>query len=171
MPKLNLPRLAVLALAVPLATLPVVAATSADASPNALRISAVTVTAPEFQAPTPEDEVRAALQHYLMAHATGDGEHHKQVFHPEARLFWVRDGQFSQRTSAEYIGSSSGRPAADEAQRRRWIESVDVTGDAAVAKIILDYPNARFTDYMSMLKVDGQWRIVNKTFHVAPKAR
>ena len=33
-----------------------------------------------------EAAVRAAVQHYLIAHATGDGSHHEMVFHPEAKL-------------------------------------------------------------------------------------
>jgi len=121
------------------------------------------------EAPDEEAAVRAAVQHYLIAHATGDGSHHEMVFHPEAKLFWVRDGALNTRTSAEYIAGSPGKPADDEDQRRREITMVDVTGDAAVAKVVLDYPNARFTDYMSLLKVDGEWRIVNKTFTVQPK--
>jgi hypothetical protein len=32
-------------------------------------------------------------------------------------------------------------------------------------KLTLDYPKVVFTDYMSMLKVDGRWVIVNKTFY------
>jgi Putative lumazine-binding len=39
-----------------------------------------------------------------------------------------------------------------------------VVGDAAVAKIALKRPGARLTDYMSLLKVDGRWLIVNKIF-------
>lgn len=116
-----------------------------------------------------EAAVRAAVQHYLIAHATGDGSHHEMVFHPEAKLFWVRDGALNTRTSAEYIAGSPGKPADDEDQRHREITLVDVTGDAAVAKVVLDYPNATFTDYMSLLKIDGEWRIVNKTFTVKPK--
>jgi hypothetical protein len=126
---------------------------------------------PGLAQPAADDEaaVRAALQHYLLGHATGDGAHHEMVFHPEARLFWMRDGALSTRTSAEYIAGASGQPAEDEDQRRREITMVDVTGDAAVAKVVLDYPNALFTDYMSLLKIDGEWRIVNKTFTVQPK--
>ena len=120
---------------------------------------------------TEEAAVRQTLDYYLQGHATGNGEFHKKAFHPEAKLFWIRDGQFAQRTSAEYIAGSSGKPAPDEAQRKRSIASVDVTGNAAIAKIILDYPSGRFTDYMSLLKVDGQWKIVNKKFVVEPKAR
>ena len=118
-----------------------------------------------------EAAVRQTLDYYLQGHATGNGELFKKAFHPEAKLFWIREGQFAQRTSAEYIAGASGKPAPDEAQRKRSIESVDVTGNAAIAKIVLDYPSGRFTDYMSLLKVDGQWKIVNKTFVVEPKAR
>jgi hypothetical protein len=89
-----------------------------------------------------EREVREALGHYLAGHATGDGAHHKVVFHPDSKLYFNRDGQFSTRTSAEYIAGSPGKPAADEAQRKRRIASVDVTGDAAMAKVELDYPRS-----------------------------
>ena len=111
-----------------------------------------------------EDAVRAAIEHYFRAHATGLGEHHRKVFHPEAKLFFINDGKFTQRTSEEYIAGSPGKPAADEAQRKRTIELIDITGDAAVAKLVLDYPNAKLTDYMSLLKIDGEWKIVNKIF-------
>jgi hypothetical protein len=118
-----------------------------------------------------EAAVRAAVGHYLRAHATGLGEHHRKVFHPEAKLFAVREGKFWQLTSEEYIARSPGKPADDEAQRRRSIESVDITGNAAVAKVVLDYPQVKFTDYMSLLKIDGEWRIVNKTFYAEQKAK
>ena len=122
------------------------------------------------QAPVEEEaDVRAALQHYLLGHATGDGAHHAMVFHPESKLFWMRDDTLNTRTSAEYIAGASGSPAQDEDQRRREIAMVDVTGDAAVAKIVLDYPGRVFTDYMSLLKIDGEWKIVNKTFTVEEK--
>ncbi|HJU53866.1 MAG TPA: nuclear transport factor 2 family protein, partial [Pyrinomonadaceae bacterium] len=96
---------------------------------------------------------------------------HKKAFHPEAKLFWIRDGQFTQRTSADYIAGAPGKPADDEAQRKRSIEMIDITGNAAVAKVVLDYPNAKLTDYMSLLKIDGEWKIVNKTFVAEPKAK
>ncbi|HLL71892.1 MAG TPA: nuclear transport factor 2 family protein [Pyrinomonadaceae bacterium] len=118
-----------------------------------------------------EAAVRQAIEHYFRGHATGDGQHFQKVFHPEAKLFWMRDGKFTQRTSADYIAGASGKPAPDEAQRKRSIESIDITGNAAVVKVLLDYPSARLTDYMSMLKIDGEWKIVNKMFVSEPKTR
>jgi len=122
------------------------------------------------QADTEEAAIRAALEHYLLGHATGDGAHHAMVFHDVANLYWIRDGELAARTSADYIAGAPGEPAEDEAERRREITMVDVTGDAAVAKIVLDYPDALLTDYMSLLKIDGEWKIVSKIFTVERKA-
>jgi hypothetical protein len=44
------------------------------------------------------------------------------------------------------------------------VTSVDVAGDAAIARLELERPDALLTDYMSLLKVDGRWQIVNKIF-------
>ena len=112
-----------------------------------------------------EAGVRKALEHYLKGHATGDSMEFKQAFHPESKLFWMRDGKFHQRTSANYISGARGKPADDEAQRKRRIDFIDITGNTAVAKITLDYPDALLTDYMSLLKVGDEWKIVNKIFH------
>jgi hypothetical protein len=117
-----------------------------------------------------EAEVRAALNHYLLGHSTGDGAHHRMVFHPESKLTFIRNGAYTTRTAEEYISGSSGKPPADEAQRKRRIVSVDVTGDAAIAKIELDYPTTFFTDYFTLLKINGKWMIMNKTFHARPKS-
>lgn len=118
-----------------------------------------------------EAAVRAALNHYLLAHSTGDGNHIKDVFHPELKMFFAREGQIRFRPGPEYIAGFSGRPAADEAQRKRRIESVDITGTAAMAKVVLDYPAATLTDYFQLVKANGEWKIVSKIFHSEPKAR
>lgn len=122
--------------------------------------------------PAPDEEeeaVRAAIAHYFQGHATGNGAHFEKVFHPQAKLFWIRDGRLNQRTSAEYIAGASGTPPADEAQHERRIADIDITGNAAIVKVELDYPGAFITDYISMLKIEGRWQIVNKTFMVELK--
>ncbi len=124
---------------------------------------------PVWAESTEDAAVRQTLNYYLQGHATGNGDFQRKAFHPEAKLFWIRDGKFTQRTSEEFAAGFNGKPAPDEAQRKRSIESVDITGNAAVAKIVLDYPSVRFTDYMSLLKIDGEWKIVNKTFVAEPK--
>lgn len=112
------------------------------------------------------EQIREVIGYYFEGHATGVASHFEKAFHSEAKLFWIRDGQLSQRTSAEYISRARGVPPEDESERKRRIVSIDVSGTAAVVKVELDYPSALIYDYMSMLKVDGSWKIINKTFVV-----
>ena len=118
-----------------------------------------------------KDAVRVPLENYLKGHATGDGEYMRKAFHTEGNLVFIRDGKFTTRSFADYIAGFTGKPAADEAERKRSIEAIDVAGNAASAKIVLDYPAARLVDYMSLLKIDGEWKIVNKIFYAEPKAK
>ena len=123
---------------------------------------------PEVQAVDPA--VRAPLEAYLRGHATGRSEDFRPAFHPDAQLWGMRNGTLIRMTAEQYISRASGAPPADEAQRHRWIESIDITGDTAVARIVLDYPTVRFTDYMALSRIDGRWVIVNKMFQAEPKA-
>ena len=111
-------------------------------------------------------EIREVIGYYFEGHATGEGSHFAKAFHPEAKLFWVSEGQLRQRTSAEYISRASGTPPADEAERKRRIVNIDISGTAAIVKVELDYPGALIYDYMSMLKAEDGWKIINKTFVV-----
>lgn len=121
------------------------------------------------QSATDEAAVRAAVDAYLDAHATGSSERLRSVFHPVANLYFVRADTLAQRSGAEYLDGFRGTPQPDEAQRRRWISMVDITGDAAVARVVLDYPTATITDYFALLRIEGEWRIVNKIFSSQPR--
>ena len=116
-----------------------------------------------------EAGVKAAISLYLEGQATGNPDYYRQAFHPDAQLHGVRDGKQEQRTLAEYLAMQSGRPAADENQRKRTLSHVVVTGDAAVATIVLDYPRALTTDHMSLIRNNGRWLIVHKLYNVASK--
>lgn len=113
--------------------------------------------------------VRVPLENYIKGHATGNGEFMKKAFHTEGNLIFIRDGKYATRSFVEYIAGFTGKPAADEASRKRAIESVDIAGNAAIARIVLDYPAVKFVDYMTLLKINGEWKIVNKSFYAEPK--
>lgn len=80
-----------------------------------------------------------------------------------------RDGKITNLSVEEFAGRFNGKAADDEAKRKRAIESIDISGNAGSAKIVLDYPTVKFVDYMSLLKIDGEWKIVNKSFYAEPK--
>ena len=141
-----------------------------------LAVATLCVTAPgpftvaARQQPADAGVRKAIEDHYFKAHATGDGAFLKGTFIDEGRMMWVQDGQLRIRTSAEYISGFQGKPQPDEAKRTRRILMTDVTGDVAVAKVELNYPGVVFTDYFTLLRIGGEWKIVHKTFHRASKS-
>lgn len=112
---------------------------------------------------------RVPLENYIKAQATGNGDLIRQAFYKDARIMAFRDGKLTNLSVEEFASRFTGKAADDEAKRKRTIESLDISGNAAVAKIILDYPAVKFVDYMSLLKIDGEWKIVNKSFYAEPK--
>lgn len=109
------------------------------------------------------------IEHYITGHRTGQAEYMRRAFHADARIMSFRDGALHALTVDEFSARFQGQPAADEAQRRRTIASFDVVGNAGTAKVVLDYPEVTFTDYFTLLQIDGVWKISNKTFSAAPK--
>ena len=107
---------------------------------------------------------RKPLEAYIKGHATGDAAYIRQAFLPTAHVEGIRDGKLLSWTADEYIAGFKGSPPADEGQRKRWIDSIDISGNAAMARVTLDYPAGTFTDYFVLLKVDGEWKIANKVW-------
>jgi hypothetical protein len=116
-------------------------------------------------------EARVPLENYIQGHATGNGDFMRKAFHTDAKIMAFRDGKLTNLTAEEFASRFNGKPAPDEAQRKRRIEHVEITGNAGVGKIVLDYPTVTYTDYMSLLKIGDEWKIVNKVFFAEPKAK
>ena len=113
-----------------------------------------------------EAAIRQTVQYYFDGGKNRDSLTLRKAFHPEARMLFAREGKLVVVPIGEYItrvGSESLKPGEMDSTERKVV-SVDVVGDAAVAKLELKHPNAVLTDYMSLLKVDGRWLIVNKIF-------
>jgi hypothetical protein len=131
----------------------------------AVPVAVLALRATVGNVPNPEEaRVRVALEAYLEGHATGQADAFRRAFQPEARMLFVREGKFVKTEIADFIARAPGKPAADESQRKRTIDFIDISGDAAIARLTLDYPDVKFVDYMTLLKVDGEWRIVSKVF-------
>ena len=113
-----------------------------------------------------EAAIRQTVQHYFDGGRNRDSLALRKAFHPEARMLFAREGKLVVVPIGEYItrvGSEKLEPGEVDSTQRKVV-SVDVVGNAAVAKLELKRPGALLTDYMSLLKVDGRWLIVNKIF-------
>jgi hypothetical protein len=109
--------------------------------------------------------IRAAIERYFQGHAAGDPSLMREAFLPTAHIEGIRNGQFTSWTLDEYCALFTGKPAPDEALRRRTIDLIDVSGNSAMAKATLRHGATVFTDYFVLLNVDGQWKIANKVYY------
>lgn len=73
-------------------------------------------------------------------------------------------GRMVTQTTEEWAKGFTGEPAVDEAQRKRSYRILDVTEHAAQVKLTLDYPGWDGEDYLALLKIDGKWMIVSKSW-------
>jgi hypothetical protein len=119
------------------------------------------------QAPTSSSEeaaVRAVVEQYLHGLKFNDTTSLREAFWPEARLFYVKaDGQIGQWTQPSWYASFAGNVGHEEQGDLR-IAALEVTRDIATAKVVEDYPRSRYTDYLSLLRIQGRWWIVNKIY-------
>jgi len=112
------------------------------------------------------------LAAYLEGHATGRRSAFERAFAADAMLVGIKDGQYRQWPASEYVRiSSSGRAPADEAQRRRRVESLRVTGTVATAILRLEYPDMLAWDHMTLIAQGGEWRIAVKAYDAQTPGR
>ena len=113
--------------------------------------------------------IEQAVGYYFAASDAGDADMLARAFHPEAKMIFYRDGKFTQVTQPEW--QDRLRKADKPPTKANWrkVVSIDLSGDAAVAKAVSDFETFQFVDYMSLIKIDGEWKIVNKIFHRKPK--
>jgi protease I len=131
------------------------------------------LTAAAARADPDERAIRRHIERYYFEGVRrSDTAAAHRAFHPVVTMYSVRDGAFAQRSIPDWLAGIAERaptpPAPDTVPRR--ILEVDVTGSAAMAKLEIGYPDALITDYMSLLKVNGEWTIVGKIFHRQPRA-
>jgi hypothetical protein len=107
-----------------------------------------------------------AVQLYIDGVATGDAAKLEQAFHQDARMYGAVDGQRYDIPISEMIKMIESQPANADGTFRASVEAVAEEGDAAIVTIeeYGFWGALSFVDYFSLARIDGSWKIVNKTF-------
>ena len=94
----------------------------------------------------------------------GDVTKLRQVFHDDA----VLKGNDYRKTRDEWLKAVADRPIPrDTGMPFNFnIQSLEIIGDQAMAKVDAPLPAAHFIDFLGLLKEDGRWKIVNKMFTI-----
>ena len=121
------------------------------------------------------EAVDQVMQKFLRAYITADNTMAKDVFRKDGVMIGysiARGSDLLMRTGEQFAEGFNGKPAADEAQRKRSYRIVDMAENFAAVRVNLDYPGWRGVDYVVLLKTEGHWMIISKSWtgSLTPKA-
>lgn len=118
------------------------------------------------KAQTPEQEIEAVktvCNYYLEAGTNGDSVMFSKAFHPDGLMQYMRNDTVQKVVLKDFMART---PNSGKKQNRTCkIETVEVYGNAAMAKLTIEYPTFYFHDIMSLLKTKDGWKIVGKIFY------
>ncbi len=117
---------------------------------------------------TDTEQIEQLMQTYFDGLYACDTDLLSQVFHPQALYACIEDEQLLTRSMQDYFPVVEQRvsPRSQGCIRRDRILAIDITGDStALVKANCSIHNRYFTDYLTLLKVNKEWKIISKVFH------
>ncbi|CAM1358263.1 nuclear transport factor 2 family protein [Tenacibaculum xiamenense] len=107
-------------------------------------------------------QISETLMLYIDGTANGKPQKLKKAFHPDFNLYTITNDSLWIRSGKTYISNvKEGR----KNNRIGRIISIDYENNAAMAKAEIVIPSWRiFTDYFLLLKYEGSWKIVQKSY-------
>ena len=108
-------------------------------------------------------QITSTLMDYIEGTANGEPDRLRSAFHPDFNLYTVTtEDSLRIRSGENYITNVK---EGEKANRIGRIVSIDYEKDAAIAKAEILIPNWRvFIDYFLLLKYEGSWKIVHKSY-------
>ena len=115
---------------------------------------------------TGNETIIGTVQLYIDGVATGDAAKLEQAFQQDARMYGAVDGQRYDVPITEMIKMVESQPANTDGSFRTSVQAVAEEGDAAIVTVEEQgfWGALSFVDYFSLARIDGSWKIVNKTF-------
>ena len=111
------------------------------------------------------DVITKVIQSYIDGAKSGKGEDMRPAFHKDATIFgYVGTDLFAGPIEKLYTWNDENGPATGLQAR---IANIDLIDTVATVRLELDnWTGHRFTDLFTLLKIDGEWKIMNKVFHL-----
>jgi len=116
--------------------------------------------------------IEQAVQTYLDGLYEGDADKLASVFHETSALTYEQDGKLTVLPRDQWLKAvrERGSPQAKGLVRDDAVLLIDQAGpNTAFVKLKCQIPPRHFTDYLSLLKVDGRWVVAQKVFATVVK--
>lgn len=111
------------------------------------------------------DAISQTVQHYIDGAQSGKGADMKPAFHDDATIYGYIGPDLFAGPIQKLFDWNDENGAATELVAR--IVSIDIVDTVATVRLELDnWTGHKFTDFFTLLKADGEWKIMNKVFHL-----
>lgn len=113
------------------------------------------------------ENINKVLYHYIDGTANGEPDRLKKAFDENFNLYFVANDSLRVWSGKQYVaGVKPGR----KSNRIGKVLSIDYEGNAAIAKIEILMPARKriYTDYLMLLKIKDEWKIIHKSFTFKP---
>ncbi len=109
--------------------------------------------------------VEAAAEKFVKSVAEGNSKYAKELFIDEAVLFGYLDGRLEHGSIEQFYHNVDTVGGGDNFKAR--IDVVAVEETLAVVRVLEEGWGGRidFTDYLLLLKMDGEWKCVAKAYN------
>lgn len=129
-------------------------------------LSLIVILIASFNLAIAQDQagVKACIDNYLEGITKGDATKLNMAFHPSAMLRTIgANGDMAEFPVKTFISKTpaGGVPAKPK------IVSYSVIGSSAVATVELAFAEFKYVDYLSLLKLGEEWKIVCRVFSKA----
>ncbi len=114
-------------------------------------------------------EIETVCTYYLDGGTNGDSVMFSKAFVPDGQMRYMRNDTLFNVSLKDFMGRMKNDGVKQD--RKTKIESIQVFGNAATAKLTIEYPTFYFHDIMSLLKTRDGWKIVGKIFYREMKTR
>ncbi len=112
-----------------------------------------------------KEEIEETVQHYINGAISGKGADMQPAFHDDATIFgYIGEDLFEGPIKNLFDWNDENGPATDLVAT---ITNIDIEGTVATVRLELDnWTGHKFTDFFTLLKFEGNWKIMNKVFHL-----
>lgn len=114
-------------------------------------------------------EIQTVLTYYLDGGTNGDSVMFSKAFVPDGQMRYMRNDTIFNVSLKDFMARARNNGVKQD--RKTKIESIQVFGNAASAKLTIENPTFYFHDIMSLLKTKDGWKIVGKIFYREEKAK
>ena len=97
-----------------------------------------------------------------------NGEKLEKAFLSEARLIGYRGDRLFVTPFEEWVSATKKGSPRDPSLFKNNLLSIRIVGNTALAETELYWPGIYYYDFLTLIKIDGGWKIVHKTWHEKP---